>query len=212
VHEYQTRSAPMMGRMMADLAQGQEPTVLFLTCSDSRVVPNLITGSGPGDLFTIRNIANLVPAGDDDSTIAAIEYAIEVLGISTVVICGHSGCGGMRALLARGEDAPADSALTRWLRAADDSLVAWRAISAEDSPTAQDSDAQADALARINVAVQLERLDELPVVRDAVLAGRLQLAGLFYDIGTAQVELLDRDTSVFAAPASRLSGVVGQPR
>ena len=209
VHEYQTRSAPMMGRMMADLAQGQQPTVLFLTCSDSRVVPNLITGSGPGDLFTIRNIANLVPTTGDDSTIAAIEYAIEVLGISTIVICGHSGCGGMKALLASEDEPPADTALSRWLRAADDSLLAWHATSARSFSSDEQGEAQADALSRINVGVQLERLDALPVVRDAVLAGRLQLAGLFYDLSTAQVELLDRSTSVFAAPAARLSRLVG---
>jgi carbonic anhydrase len=207
VHDYQTRSAPMMGQVMADLADEQDPHVLFLTCSDSRIVPNLITGSGPGDLFTVRNVGNLVPPSGDDSVRASIELAVDVLGVRSIVVCGHSGCGAMKALL--GETADPASALGRWLRAGRASLHAWRSGHPVGRRAAAAGASDADALAKVNVAVQLERLEALPVVGNAVLAGRLQVAGLFYDVGAGRVELLDRATSTFGSPASLLSGSAG---
>jgi carbonic anhydrase len=200
VHDYQTRSAPRIGQVMADLADKQNPDVLFLTCADSRIVPNLITGSGPGDLFTVRNVGNLVPPSGDDSVHAAIEHAIDALGVSSIVICGHSGCGAMKALL--GETADPESALGRWLRAGDASLDAWRSGHPVGRRAAMAGASDPDALAKVNIALQLERLEALAVVHDAVLAGRLQLAGMFYDVGSARVELLDRATSTFASPGS----------
>lgn len=204
VHDYQTRSAPMMGQLMADLAERQDPDVLFLTCADSRIVPNLITGSGPGDLFTVRNVGNLVPPSGDDSVRASVELAVEALGVRSIVVCGHSGCGAMKALL-EGTTDPG-SALGRWLRAGRASLHAWRSGHPVGRRAAAAGASDADALAKVNVAVQLERLEALPVVRDAVLAGRLQVAGLFYDVGAGRVELLDRATSRFGSPESMLSG------
>jgi carbonic anhydrase len=200
VHDYQTRSAPRIGQVMADLADAQNPDVLFLTCADSRIVPNLITGSGPGDLFTVRNVGNLVPPSGDDSVHAAIEHAIGALGVSSIVVCGHSGCGAMKALL--GETADQRSAMGRWLRAGDASLDAWRSGHPVGRRAAMAGASDPDALAKVNVALQLERLEALAVVHDAVLAGRLQLAGMFYDVGSARVELLDRATSTFASPRS----------
>src|SRR3990167_5638666 len=83
------------------LAQGQAPEALFITCSDSRVVPNLITATDPGDLFVLRNIGNIIPPYDpddkDNAEAAAIEYALGVLGVRDIVICGHSSCGAMNA-------------------------------------------------------------------------------------------------------------------
>jgi len=200
VHDYQTRSAPRIGQVMADLADKQNPDVLFLTCADSRIVPNLITGSGPGDLFTVRNVGNLVPPTGDDSLHAAIEYAIDALGVSSIVVCGHSGCGAMNALL--NATADPESALGRWLRAGDASLDAWRSGHPVGQRAAMAGASDADALAKVSIALQLERLEALAVVHDAVLAGRLQLAGMFYDVGTARVEMLNRATSSFASPVS----------
>jgi carbonic anhydrase len=204
VHDYQTRSAPRMGRVMADLAEEQNPDVLFLTCADSRIVPNLITGSGPGDLFTVRNVGNLVPPTGDDSVLASIEQAVDVLSVRSIVVCGHSGCGAMKALL--GATADPNSALGRWLRAGDASLHAWRSGHPVGRRAAAAGANDHDALAKVNIALQLERLEALPIVRDAVRAGRLQVAGLFYDVGCARVELLDRETSTFGSPLSLLSG------
>jgi carbonic anhydrase len=193
-----------MGRVMTDLADEQDPDVLFLTCVDSRIVPNLITGSGPGDLFTVRNLGNLVPPRNDDSVLASIEQAVDVLSVRSIVVCGHSGCGAMKALLAGTADP--DSALGRWLRAGDASLHAWRSGHPVGRRAAAAGANDRDALAKVNIALQLERLEALPVVRDAVRAGRLQVAGLFYDVGCARVELLDRKTSTFGSPVSLLSG------
>ena len=198
VHDYQTRSAPLMGEVMADLADDQDPDILFLTCADSRVVPNLITGSGPGDLFTVRNVGNMLPLGSSDSVLAAVELAVDVLKVSSIVVCGHSNCGAMKALLDTAPTSP--SPLSDWLVNGQPSVDAWQSGHPVGRDAAGRGANDADALAKVNVAVQIERLATLPVVRDALLAGRLHLTGMYYDIGTAQVQLLDRAGAQFASP------------
>lgn len=118
--EFHRRTAPLVRPLLHGMARGQEPSHLFITCADSRIVPNLITASGPGDLFTLRNLGNLVPRRDsvpaDDSVAATIEYATDALNVRTITVCGHSGCGAMTALLSGGEKAAGLPALGRWLR------------------------------------------------------------------------------------------------
>ncbi|NUR86479.1 MAG: bifunctional SulP family inorganic anion transporter/carbonic anhydrase, partial [Nonomuraea sp.] len=101
--EYHRTTAPLVRPIFTEQARKQQPTHLFITCADSRIVPSLITASGPGDLFTVRNIGNLVPRRGsephDDSVVAAIEYATQVLGVHTITVCGHSGCGAMAGVL-----------------------------------------------------------------------------------------------------------------
>ncbi|MBL7326120.1 carbonic anhydrase, partial [Escherichia coli] len=97
-----------------------------LTCADSRILPNVITASGPGDLYTVRNLGNLVPTDPDDRSVdAALDFAVNQLGVSSVVVCGHSSCAAMTALL---EDDPANTTtpMMRWLENAHDSLVVFR--------------------------------------------------------------------------------------
>lgn len=197
VREYHRRSAPEMLPHLEQLADRQCPRAMFLTCADSRVVPNVITSSGPGDLFTVRNIGNLVPlAGhDSDSSVAAsLEYAVDFLRVSSVLVCGHSGCSAMYGLLGSG---PLGGSLGRWLRWGLPSLLALREGHPVGVAAAAEGRSEVDQLSMVNVAHQVEVLGTHPVVRDAVAAGRLQLAGLFLDISTARLLLLDPDLGRF---------------
>ncbi|GAA3612641.1 SulP family inorganic anion transporter [Kineosporia mesophila] len=193
VGSFHDRLGPRMRGVLHDLREGQSPCTLFITCADSRVVPNLITHSGPGDLFTVRNVGNLVPvrpSDPGDSTVAAVEYAVGVLGVTTIAICGHSGCGAMRALLE--PDGDLGGALPGWLAHAQDSLHRFRDLGGTDDT---------DRLAQLNVIAQLGHLMEHPLVRSRVDAGSLELVGMFFDIGEAEVRVLEPVTGEFDLPA-----------
>ncbi|MFD4670474.1 SulP family inorganic anion transporter [Lentzea sp. NPDC058450] len=190
MHEFERRSAPLVRPFLHELAvHGQRPQQLFITCADSRVVPNLITTSGPGDLFCVRNIGNLVPgpSADDSSVGAAIEYAVEILNVSTIVVCGHSDCGAMKALV-KGS-AARGSHLHSWLRNAEPSLIRFHAPTAPGCAELP----VADRLAVANVAQQLDNLLGFPSVREAIAAGTLTLKGMYFDISNARVYLVDPD-------------------
>ena len=176
IRTYATRDAVRLRDHHARLADGQAPTHLFLTCSDSRVVPSLITGSGPGDLFVVRNIGNLVPVHDrgDVSVAAAIDFAVGVLGVQAITVCGHSRCGAMTALL-RGDDLT--PALRDWLIHAESSL--------RRAPGTG-----LDRLCRENVHQQLDNLMTYPIVRERVDRGELELVPMFMDVATGTPELL----------------------
>ncbi|WP_086753306.1 bifunctional SulP family inorganic anion transporter/carbonic anhydrase, partial [Streptomyces scabiei] len=120
ISAFQRNTAPLVRGELARLArEGQQPSQLFLTCADSRLVTSMITSSGPGDLFVVRNVGNLVPLpgeeSGDDSVAAAIEYAVDVLNVRSITVCGHSGCGAMQALL-KTDPHGAQTPLKRWLR------------------------------------------------------------------------------------------------
>lgn len=187
--EFHRRTAPLVRPIFTELARKHQPTHLFITCADSRVVPSLITASGPGDLFTVRNIGNLVPRRGaqphDDSIGAAIEFATQVLGVHTITVCGHSGCGAMAGLLSGGVNAGSMPSMRRWLRHGNHSLA--RFIETEGDRL--DSGAL-DLLCRVNVQQQLENLRTYPKVDEQVRAGRLKLVGLYFDIGSARVHVL----------------------
>jgi carbonic anhydrase len=214
VREFQQHTAPGMRPELARLArEGQSPSQLFITCADSRLVPNVITSSGPGELFTVRNVGNLVAlpdspgrsgadesaAGPDESVAAAIEYAVEILQVRTITVCGHSGCGAMQSLLrgAHRREGKAGTPLTRWLRHGQDSLQRVR-----HSPArlrgAEPSEDPLERLCLTNVAQQVDNLTAHPSVRREVEAGRLRLAGLYFDFATAQAYLLARDGRTFS--------------
>ncbi|GAA5180484.1 SulP family inorganic anion transporter [Rugosimonospora acidiphila] len=183
--EFHRRLAPQVRPLLATLARtGQRPVHLFLTCADSRLVPNLITASGPGDLFTVRNVGNLVPASttEPDSTIAAIEYAVAKLPVRTITVCGHSGCGAMAALLRPGtaDDLPH---LRGWLRHGQPSVERMRA-------TAAGSRDELDLLCQANVLQQLDHLRTLPAIDDRVRRGDLELVGGYFDIAAGRMHLL----------------------
>ncbi|XVS62950.1 SulP family inorganic anion transporter [Actinosynnema sp. CA-299493] len=182
MREFERTTAPLVRPFLAELAaRGQRPRQLFITCADSRVVPNLITTSGPGDLFCVRNIGNLVPLAGDDSVGAAIEYAVEVLAVETIAVCGHSDCGAMKAVV-HGSTRPGTQ-LHTWLKAVEPSLIRFHA-GESDLPVVE-------RLSVANVAQQLDNLMTYPSVREAVATRSLRLVGMYFDISAARVYLVD---------------------
>ncbi|MFC5828984.1 SulP family inorganic anion transporter [Nonomuraea insulae] len=187
--EYHRHTAPLVRPIFTELARKQQPSHLFITCADSRIMPSLITASGPGDLFTVRNIGNLVPRKgsepNDDSVVAAIEYATQVLGVRTITVCGHSGCGAMAGVLSGGVQAGSLPGLRRWLRHGDHSLATF--IETEGDRL---HGGALDVLCRVNVQQQLENLRTYKKVDEQIKAGKLELVGLFFDIGSARVHMV----------------------
>lgn len=164
------------GALLRRLAvEGQHPQVLWIGCCDARVAPEQIVGAGPGELFVLRNIANLVPPADgrDDSVGAALEYAVQHLGVAHVVVCGHTHCGGIAALLAHADTAH-EPHVARWLAGASEAVTRAAAY----APPAE----RALAAERANVVLQLERLRQHPCVRSAEACGALALHGWLFDL------------------------------
>lgn len=239
ISNFQRNTAPRLREELSRLArEGQRPTQLFLACADSRVVPSMITSSGPGDLFTVRNVGNLVPLPDeaasgtgtdteagtgirpdgaagtalpDDSVAAAIEFAVEVLQVESITVCGHSGCGGMQALL--DEEAGRASAgsaavdvpptpLRRWLRHGLPSLA--RARAGGPGLACRPSADDAERVSLANVAQQLDHLRRHPCVRRRLADGSLSLHGMYFHVGEAQTYVLGAEgdfTAVRPGPA-----------
>ncbi|MGL4305663.1 MAG: SulP family inorganic anion transporter [Mycobacteriaceae bacterium] len=188
VNEYHRKGARVLREHMVDLAAGQDPDTLFLTCSDSRIIPNIITSSGPGDLFTVRNVGNLIPTGGkDDATEAAFSFALNELGVSSVVVCGHSSCGAMGALLHDHEDSAEAGAISRWLGNAMPSKSAYLNGHVVGRAAAEAGFSRVDQLAMVNIAIQLQTLERHHLVGVALAEGRIKVTGLFFDIPTARV-------------------------
>ncbi|WP_442972846.1 SulP family inorganic anion transporter [Rhodococcus sp. IEGM 1354] len=187
VAEYHRTHAPNIRPHLEGLTESQDPDTLFLCCVDSRVMPNTITSSGPGDLFTVRNVGNMIPTqGQDCSVEAALAFGVDEVGTSSVVVCGHSGCGAMKAILGGAENA-ADPSVAEWLGHGRASLDAFRSGHAVGRQAAELGFGEADQLAMVNVAVQLQTLTRHRVVGRANAEGRLRITGLFFDIPSARV-------------------------
>lgn len=209
VSAFQRHTAPLVREELARLARdGQRPTQLFLTCADSRLVTSMITSSGPGDLFTVRNVGNLMPPpGSDascDSVGAAVEYAVEVLRVGSITVCGHSGCGAMGALLSGVAPEEAEpTPLARWLRHGRPSLARMQRIGRLgrgevalcERPVSDDQ----ERLALVNVMQQLDHLRAHPCVARRVAEGSLALHGMYFHVGEAQAYVLDEATGRFGA-------------
>ncbi|ELP67388.1 carbonic anhydrase [Streptomyces turgidiscabies] len=177
----------------AKLAEGQSPQVLFITCSDSRVVPALITGARPGELFELRTAGNIVPpyaSARPTGEAATIEYAVEVLGVQDIVVCGHSHCGAVGALV-RGDDLTAVPAVRDWLAHAADGPGA-TAPSDTDDPTVASA-------VQNHVLTQLLRLRSYPCVEQRLAKGELRLRGWYYEVHTGSVREHRAATDAFEA-------------
>lgn len=195
VRHFQEHVYPAKRELFHGLAKKQEPKALFLTCADSRIDPALLTQSQPGNLFVCRNIGNIAPPhGTQDSSVASVlEYAMGVVGIEHIIVCGHSDCGAMKGLLnpALGEKLPT---VNGWLRHAD----AARRI-AKLLNQSNDNDELLRAVTEQNVIAQLNNLRTYPEVAVALAAGKLALHGWYYDIGTGAVRVYDTGGTSFVA-------------
>ena len=196
--DFQERVLPEFAQRFQELALGQTPDALFVTCSDSRVVPDLLVSTHPGDLFTMRNVGNLIPPATVDgisigdlSEASAIEYAVLVLNVADIVVCGHSECGAMKAVMANSRR-PETPNLVKWLHHAHPAafrLEQEGALNANLKPH--------DQLSQLNVLVQLEHLMSYAIVRDRVLTKTLRLNGWWFDVGSGNMYAYDRASRSF---------------
>ena len=182
---------PQHKALFQRLALGQTPRALFITCADSRVDPTLITHSDPGELFVDRNAGNFMPPfhGENASEAAGLEYAIKVLKIPNIIICGHSDCGAMKAVW-HPESSEGLPSVKRWLRNGNEArkqVMAMKLAEAE----------QLAAITERNVVNQLEHLRTYPVVQDGLAAGTVCIAGWVYDIEHGKVLEYDSQSDRF---------------
>ena len=189
LRRFHIRYFPRLRRQFENLVdKGQRPTVLFIGCSDSRIVPNLLMDSGPGELFVVRNIGNFVPPYDAShgyhGTAASIEFAVLGLDVREIIVCGHSHCGAIRALYT---ELPAGTRhMAKWLELARDAVL----------PVTMSEEALRRTEQR-SVALQMERLMDYPMVRRRVEAGELYLRGWHYLIEEGKVLVLDVESGRF---------------
>jgi carbonic anhydrase len=174
---------------------GQRPSALFFGCSDSRVIPELLTDAAPGELFVVRNVGNHIPARErrDRSIDAAIEFAVDQLHVEEVIVCGHDRCGGVQAAFDGLAGIDPGSDLAGWLR---DFLPAVsRARLAADDPEAQLRRAVEE-----NVLEGIANLVTAPPVAAALAAGRVRLHGWVYDLHDARLRVYDAAQDAFVSP------------
>jgi carbonic anhydrase len=181
-----------------DLAErGQAPQTMIIGCCDSRVSPEVIFDAGPGELFVVRNVANLVPPYSPDDTYhgvsAAVEYAVTVLRVQHIVVLGHARCGGIRAFA---DNAPGGDFIGRWI-----SLLAPAAATLRSRTQAQGS--YHTRLEQASVQTSLDNLRRFPFVRLRCEAGKLALHGAYFDVASGELATLDAQTGRFAAIAAR---------
>jgi carbonic anhydrase len=198
LQRFQDEIFPEERELFARLASSQSPEALFLTCSDARIVPELLTQTRPGELFICRNAGNIAPAFVEHTggVSATIEYAVVALHVRDIIICGHSDCGAMRGLM-NPEQVAHMPTVALWLRHAEKAR--------ELAGPMQDEAAYLDRLIEQNVLVQLDNLRTHPCVEARVRDGQLGLHGWVFDIRSGTVRAFD-------AAHQRFVPILGQPR
>lgn len=197
VHRFRKEEFGRYSALFRKLSQeGQNPHTLFITCADSRVLAELVTQSKPGDLFVVKNIGNIVPPanvfGSTNSTAAAVEFAVDVLRVNDIVVCGHSQCGAMSALLDQTRVRSSMPHLSQWLKLAEP--VRQRVVN--DYP-ALTQDQRTTLAAEENVLFALDNLHSYPCVQERLGDGSLRLHGWFFKIATAELFAYDPETRQF---------------
>ena len=183
------------------LGRGQSPEALFITCADSRVVPDLITQSDPGDLFVVRNVGNIIPPFGDfiGGVSSAIEYAVMALEVRHIVVLGHSDCGAMKGTL-HPEKVKAMPAVASWLRHAESA----RCVVEENHTHLKTEGERLQALIAENVLSQIDHLRTHPSVAAKTRRGTLELHGWVYDVATGRINAWDAGARQFL-PLNRLA-------
>ena len=189
VKEFKEKDYVLHQDIFKNLEKNQNPHTLFIGCSDSRVVPNLITKSLPGELFIIRNVANLVPFYRENvdaylATSAAIEYAVQVLNVENIIICGHSNCGGCRALYSSESKLKSLPMTKKWLELAHPVKALVKEKIKAEKP---DSCKRDEFTAQLNVVEQMKHLLTFPYIKERQDKGDLNILGWYYVIETGEV-------------------------
>lgn len=218
IHQFQADYFASNRQLFEQLAEkGQNPEALFITCSDSRVVPNLFTNAGPGELFIVRNIGNIVPSFDRGvmgGVAAAIEYAVSVLEVSNIIVCGHTGCGAIKAILDP-EQVRGLPHVARWVAESEGipKLV-------EERYGHLEGEARMVAAVEENVLLQLENLRSFDFITKRLESGKLKMNGWVFKIATGEVFDFDPRSGQFLKlgldpredrPALSVRGAAPQP-
>jgi carbonic anhydrase len=194
VRKFQAEVYPAQRKMFEGLKSRQQPMAMFITCADSRVVPNLITQTGPGDFFIERNPGNLVPHYGDfiGGVSAGVEYATLVLKVPLVIVCGHTDCGVMKGLL-QPEQVQGLPAVQEWMRHASES----RHRILRDHSDATEAE-RLRLITQYNVLAQIENLKSHPSVQSRLLSREVEIQGWVYDIGDGSIWAADPASGRFA--------------
>lgn len=196
IHKFQESYFKKEEDFFKRLLKKQVPEVLFITCSDSRVDPNLVTQSRPGELFIARNVGNIIPPydaiKDKNSVAAAIEFAVLSLKVKDIIVCGHSNCGAMEALYKDERELTNMPHLRDWLRLA---------MPVKEMIEKYYPDAYGESRQRIaeeeNILAQLQNIQTYPFVVEALKKGEIHLHGWYYNIETGKIYVYDTDVDMF---------------
>ena len=185
-NKFQSTVQPSMQKVYSELENGQSPETLFITCSDSRISPNLITQTDPGEIFVIRNAGNIVPKpGTGELAIeGTIEYAVQALKVKNIVVCGHAQCGAVGGLLNL-DGLDSLPAVRDWVKKSEAVL---------EKVSGCDEDSKGPEAIKANVMLQLDHLMEYDYVKAAVDKGDLELHGIVYHFGSGEVDYLTDGT------------------
>jgi carbonic anhydrase len=195
--DFRQNKLPDYRRKFMELARGQAPDALLIACSDSRVVPNLFASTNPGDLFVIRNMGNLVPPcicgiEKEQSVAAAIEFCLQTLAVKDIIVCGHSDCGAIRALVS--DPKGRHPSLNDWLKHAESALEVYE----KHQDWLSELPAQfLNQVSQLNVLQQMDHLKTHLPVQEGLAAGTLRLHGWWFDIGSADVSAYNAELKKF---------------
>lgn len=205
--KFQQEVYPQHREMFEDLAAGQSPEALLVTCADSRIDPCMLTQTKPGELFICRNAGNMVPAyGDSIGGVSAtIEFAVTALGVKDIIVCGHSDCGAMKGLL-HPEKVAKMPAVASWLKYGDAARAA-----ALENYAHLDEQRMLETVTQLNVLAQLDNLRTHPSVSARLRRGALRLHGWVYKIGTGEVQAWDARSDRFVHLHGKLDGLIAIP-